>query len=92
MPDCSWNFVSYGLKSLHIFFADPEELSQVKPDFNIYEASMPYAVQRALSPQTEAAVAALRETWVTDTGSGGLRLGFGVQVLRFRVWCLRVRV
>ncbi|CAE7253365.1 unnamed protein product, partial [Symbiodinium pilosum] len=24
----------------------------VKPDFNIYEASMPYAVQRALSPQT----------------------------------------
>ncbi|CAE7229894.1 unnamed protein product [Symbiodinium sp. CCMP2592] len=26
----------------------------VKPDFNIYEASLPYALQRALSPKTEA--------------------------------------
>eukprot|EP00439_Symbiodinium_sp_Y106_P016519 s2446_g2.t1 len=41
----------------------------VKPDFNIYEASLPYALQRALSPKTEEAVAALRETWVTDTGA-----------------------
>lgn len=41
----------------------------VRPDFNIYEASLPYAMQRALSPKTKAAVAALRQNFVTETGS-----------------------
>jgi len=41
----------------------------VRPDFNIYEASLPYAMQRALSPQTKAAVAALRENFVTEEGA-----------------------
>ncbi|CAK9026675.1 unnamed protein product [Durusdinium trenchii] len=41
----------------------------VRPDFNIYEASLPYAMQRALSPKTKAAVEALRENFITESGA-----------------------
>jgi len=37
-----------------------------KPGFNIYEAALPYALQRALSPQTPAAVKALRNNLLKD--------------------------
>lgn len=40
-----------------------------KPGFNIYEASLPYALQRALSPQTDGAVKALRHNLVTEAGT-----------------------
>mmetsp|Transcript_73852 Transcript_73852/g.130243 ORF Transcript_73852/g.130243 Transcript_73852/m.130243 type:complete len:972 (-) Transcript_73852:1842-4757(-) len=38
------------------------------PTFNIYKASLPYAVRRALSPCTEPGVKALKEAWFTEGG------------------------
>lgn len=42
---------------------------QVKPGFNIYEASLPYALRRALCPQTKPAIEALRGNLITDSGA-----------------------
>lgn len=39
-----------------------------RPGFNIYEASLPYALRRALSPKTLQAVKAMRENVISDTG------------------------
>jgi hypothetical protein len=39
--------------------------SQVDPDFNIYEVSLPWAVQRALSPATAKGAQALRDALLT---------------------------
>ena len=40
--------------------------AQVDPDFNIYEAALPWAIQRAISPTTPAGAATLRSTLLTD--------------------------
>lgn len=41
----------------------------VKPEFNIYEASLPYALRRALCPQTPPAIEALRGNLITESGA-----------------------
>jgi len=43
--------------------------AKADPDFNIYEASLPYAVRRGLSPTTAQGQAALRRSLLTETGS-----------------------
>jgi len=42
--------------------------SVVDPDFSIYTASLPYAVRRALSPQTSRGVNILRQALLTEEG------------------------
>ena len=39
---------------------------KVDPEFNIYEVALPWAVQRALSPSTEAGIETLRSSLVTE--------------------------
>lgn len=41
----------------------------VDPDFSIYVKALPYAVRRALSPETERGEAVLRETLLTESGA-----------------------
>jgi hypothetical protein len=43
-------------------------LQTVDPDFSIYTASLPYAVRRALSPQTSHGAKKLRDALLTDDG------------------------
>jgi hypothetical protein len=38
------------------------------PTFNIYKASLPYAIRRAMSPSTKQGVQALRNAWLTEQG------------------------
>ena len=41
----------------------------VDPDFSIYSSALPYAVRRALSPETEKGEATLRSALLTDEGA-----------------------
>ena len=47
--------------------------AQVDPDFDVYRASMPWAIRRALSPTSTDGVNALRGALFRDTNSGKLR-------------------
>mmetsp|Transcript_24472 Transcript_24472/g.56362 ORF Transcript_24472/g.56362 Transcript_24472/m.56362 type:complete len:776 (+) Transcript_24472:59-2386(+) len=43
--------------------------AKARPDFNIYAASLPYAVRRGLAPETESAIEALRGNLLTPVNA-----------------------
>jgi len=55
----------YVLLLIRTFLTLEGVVAKVDPDFNIYEAALPWAIRRALSPQTSAGTSTLRSTILT---------------------------